>query len=1145
MTSAEFIRKYQGVFAPNEFQNITEATFQQFAVDIAGTFTSGDGALGDETGRLRLFTGTADTPQACVRDCFYLVDGRRIVRAKQDFNGSVAPTGNTAYWQVVLEVPTVVQVLDAPGTSMVATMSQRIITEMLAAVAYEPIVAGQYGQHPDLPTRRSFEAYVLGQQRPVVTAPVAPTNVQVNDAGDTMSVEVVPGYDTYAQYQAFFPGSNGRVPLTSDIAYQTGNRIYLKFTGAAAEGEVGIGVASSGSRPEGAFAKNDKPFTGTTVATPPASTLPTVTGFNPASAAVGTSVTISGTGFTGATGVLFNGTASNFTVLNATTINVTVPLGATTGRISVATPGGTGQSPADFTVSTATTTPTATKATAPYFGAIDDVTNTVSLGSAYSFTEVRWGLEGQGPQALSSNSICSPGNIVGRLFAYVIADAATNRLQSDTVYSATFTLAATANNTPSVTLSVMGGVSNITPGQSVTLLAEGQDADGLSDIDFIEYLDNGVKLAGGQTAGNSGSLQTIGLAAGTHNFTLKITDKHGASSFSNVCIVTAAATAQLTELVAFGDSRTAPASRAGFAGNWYEQALADPLLSDARFVGKNNWARGGGYSVYHANDPNASYISFQINEAVGSYRTDVTDRLAAVLIGINDVQGGDSIEDIKAHFTTAIAQVKQSGASRIISATLVTSNYIMFNDAKLADIWNKVQLFNTWLRNNYASIGIDILVDVATDKYMGGPSPGTNDTYFQSDQIHYTPAGAARTTAIFLKGIQLFLQGRSGIVVSDELYTAPLPGTSTGSLSDITPFNVLAGGAYTAQGVATGPGSDAFGKTGLNTQTPRPAGQEVRLGFQYTSAANFTASLGLVGNSSLAGHANYLAGFYLQTGGKIIYTLNGVDFDSGLTVPLNYYICLHIKLNGKVSIEQSSDNQNWTERVSDFATIAGQAFASFDVFGSTASITVRSSNLGVYSEVPPVVQPAGDLNIVFYDDFNRPDGNVDNGWVHPEFFTLVNATAVSVDSYPSGHPPMERPISEAGNRQRATGTYLFNNTGRTPGLVVRSNGAGNYYMLYVTDFGTSYGMSIFRVINYTQVLGLGTIRSSPVLSPGSPYRISFVAYDDQLVGTVLGTNGQPLGEGLRVTNTSFVSGVCGLTSAEVGNTFLDFTLSTV
>jgi hypothetical protein len=145
MTSAEFIRKYQGVFAPNEFQNITEATFQQFAVDIAGTFTSGDGALGDETGRLRLFTGTADTPQACVRDCFYLVDGRRIVRAKQDFNGSVAPTGNTAYWQVVLEVPTVVQVLDAPGTSMVATMSQRIITEMLAAVAYEPIVAGNMG----------------------------------------------------------------------------------------------------------------------------------------------------------------------------------------------------------------------------------------------------------------------------------------------------------------------------------------------------------------------------------------------------------------------------------------------------------------------------------------------------------------------------------------------------------------------------------------------------------------------------------------------------------------------------------------------------------------------------------------------------------------------------------------------------------------------------------------------------------------------------------------------------------------------------------------------------------------------------------------------------------------------------------------
>jgi hypothetical protein len=382
-------------------------------------------------------------------------------------------------------------------------------------------------------------------------------------------------------------------------------------------------------------------------------------------------------------------------------------------------------------------------------------------------------------------------------------------------------------------------------------------------------------------------------------------------------------------------------------------------------------------------------------------------------------------------------------------------------------------------------------------------------------------------------------------VVSDELYTAPLPGTSTGSLSDITPFNVLAGGAYTAQGVATGAGSDAFGKTGLNTQTPRPAGQEVRLGTQYTEAKNFTASLGFVGNTSAPGHANYLAGFYLQTGGKIIYTINGVDFDSGLTVPLNYYICLRIKLNGKVSIEQSPDNLNWTERVIDFATITGQAWASFDVFGSTAAITVRSSNLGVYSETAPVTPPPGDLNIVFYDDFNRADGPMGNGWVHPEFFTLVNGAAVAVDSYPSGHPPMERPQSEAGNRQRATGTYLFNNTGRTPGLVVRSDGAGNYYMLYVTDFGTQYGISIYRITNYTQATSLGSLRSSMVLNPGSTYRISFVAYDDQLVATVLGTNGQPLGEGLRVTNTSFVSGVCGLTSSEVGNTFLDFTLSTV
>jgi hypothetical protein len=80
---------------------------------------------------------------------------------------------------------------------------------------------------------------------------------------------------------------------------------------------------------------------------------PTVTSFTPTSGPVGTSVTINGTNFTGVTAVQFNGTsATNYTVNSSVKITASVPSGATTGKISVSTGGGTGTSSASFTVTT-------------------------------------------------------------------------------------------------------------------------------------------------------------------------------------------------------------------------------------------------------------------------------------------------------------------------------------------------------------------------------------------------------------------------------------------------------------------------------------------------------------------------------------------------------------------------------------------------------------------------------------------------------------------------------------------------------------------------------------------------------------------------------------------------------------------------
>ncbi len=83
-----------------------------------------------------------------------------------------------------------------------------------------------------------------------------------------------------------------------------------------------------------------------------AATAPVVTSFSPATGAAGTSVTIGGSNFTGATNVSFNGVAATFLFNSDTSITASVPVGALSGPISVASTNGTGLSSSNFLVPT-------------------------------------------------------------------------------------------------------------------------------------------------------------------------------------------------------------------------------------------------------------------------------------------------------------------------------------------------------------------------------------------------------------------------------------------------------------------------------------------------------------------------------------------------------------------------------------------------------------------------------------------------------------------------------------------------------------------------------------------------------------------------------------------------------------------------
>jgi virginiamycin B lyase len=77
---------------------------------------------------------------------------------------------------------------------------------------------------------------------------------------------------------------------------------------------------------------------------------PTFTTFSPDAGAVGSGVTIKGNALEAATSVTINGIPAPITKDSATTIKVTVPSGATTGKIKVKTASGGATSPTVFTV---------------------------------------------------------------------------------------------------------------------------------------------------------------------------------------------------------------------------------------------------------------------------------------------------------------------------------------------------------------------------------------------------------------------------------------------------------------------------------------------------------------------------------------------------------------------------------------------------------------------------------------------------------------------------------------------------------------------------------------------------------------------------------------------------------------------------
>jgi len=200
----------------------------------------------------------------------------------------------------------------------------------------------------------------------------------------------------------------------------------------------------------------------------PATSFPlTITHLSPLSGVIGSSVTITGTNFAGASAVSFNGTqAGSYTVDSATQITATVPAGASTGPISVTTPLGTATSSENFM---AASPPTITGFSPPSGATGSSVTITgtnLTGASAVSFN---------GTQA-SSYSVESATQITA-----VVPPGATTGAISVTTAGGTATSSNDFTVVPSPTIAGLSPPSGVI-GSSVTIT--GTNLTGASAVSF-------------------------------------------------------------------------------------------------------------------------------------------------------------------------------------------------------------------------------------------------------------------------------------------------------------------------------------------------------------------------------------------------------------------------------------------------------------------------------------------------------------------------------------------------------------------------------------------------------------------------------------------------------------------------------------
>jgi YD repeat-containing protein len=170
---------------------------------------------------------------------------------------------------------------------------------------------------------------------PVTTLAVSGASADEGGAGTQITVYGT-GFSTNAGSDVVTIGG-----VAATVVSATQTQLVVTVPSGSGGGVISVTVGASTASSASSFSTS-----GATAA-------PTISGFTPTIGAAGTTVTVSGGGFQTSTGndtALLNGTWTSVTAATATTLTLSVPAQAGSGKISIATPFGRAVSAGDFVV---------------------------------------------------------------------------------------------------------------------------------------------------------------------------------------------------------------------------------------------------------------------------------------------------------------------------------------------------------------------------------------------------------------------------------------------------------------------------------------------------------------------------------------------------------------------------------------------------------------------------------------------------------------------------------------------------------------------------------------------------------------------------------------------------------------------------